>query len=261
MINMFRKAKSLLRDIKVFIFNYLLYLPYILYFNFYYLPLKQAIKLPIWIRVRNINRLKGKVMIDSTEVYTGMIRLGQKHDFYYKKGISYYNNGILIFKGKCLIGNESVIYIRRGSIILGNNFGASSSKFICTERIQIGDHCRVGISSMFMDSDFHSIIDLVSQKYVKPSMPIIIGNNNFFGYQSLVMKGTRTANNCIISARSVLNKKYLVENSVIGNVQGAEIINEGFKRDRFTDNIYLTKSKKLSDIYKDPNECLEVIND
>lgn len=190
-----------------------------------------------------------------------MIRIGQKHDFYYRKGISYYNRGSLIFKGNCLIGNESVIYIRSGSIILGKDFGASSSKFICTDCIQFGDNCKIGISNMFMDSDFHSIIDLISQRYVKPSMPIIIGNNNFFGYQSLIMKGTKTADNCIISAYSVLNKKYLTPNAIIGNVQASEIINEGFKRDKYTDNPNITKSKKLSEIYLNPNEITKILNE
>lgn len=75
------------------------------------------------------------------------------------------------------------------------------------------------------------------------------------------MKGTRTADNCIISAHSILNKKYLIKNSIIGNVQASEIINEGFKRDKYTDNPNITKTKKLSEIYLNTDEIFKVIND
>ena len=59
-----------------------------LFFNFYYLPFKQAIKLPILIYKPHIHRFKGSITIDSPYIKTGMIRLGVLG------GRMYPNNGI-----------------------------------------------------------------------------------------------------------------------------------------------------------------------
>lgn len=76
-----------------------------IYFNFRYLPFKQAIKLPIWINKPHLHAMKGKIIIDAPFVKTGMIHLGGFG------GHMYPNNGIhitqwggkIIFKGRCYI--------------------------------------------------------------------------------------------------------------------------------------------------------------
>ena len=47
-----------------------------LYFNFKYLPFNQALKLPILLYKPYFKELKGKVVIDSSNIYFGMIRMG-----------------------------------------------------------------------------------------------------------------------------------------------------------------------------------------
>lgn len=54
----------------------LISVPYSLYFNFHYLPVKQAIKMPIILYSPHFWALKGKVAIDAPQVRFGMIRLG-----------------------------------------------------------------------------------------------------------------------------------------------------------------------------------------
>lgn len=61
-----------------------------IYFNFRYLPFKQAIKLPIWINKPHLHAMKGKIIIDAPFVKTGMIHLGGFG------GHMYPNNGIHI---------------------------------------------------------------------------------------------------------------------------------------------------------------------
>lgn len=51
-------------------------LPYSLYFNFHYLPIRQAIKLPIILYSPHFWSLKGKIIIDAPQIYFRMIRLG-----------------------------------------------------------------------------------------------------------------------------------------------------------------------------------------
>ena len=59
-----------------------------IFFNFYYLPFKQAILLPIWIYRPHFIKLGGVISIECNNVKPGMIRLG------FLGGRMYPNNGI-----------------------------------------------------------------------------------------------------------------------------------------------------------------------
>lgn len=222
------------KEIRIFVACYLLYLPYVVAFNLKYLPLRQAWKLPIWVRCRNRGawKLNGSIRIDAERVTCGMIKLGQKHDFYYKKGISYKNvRGLIVFKGRCMIGNESMLEVHPGAVLtFGDNFGASCSKIFCAQEITFGDGTLLGFGTTVMDSDFHYIVDIIGRRFINPSAPVRIGRHNWVGCQSLIMKGTQTPDCCIVGARAVLNRKYKVPPySLIGTAaQGAQLLEEDY---------------------------------
>lgn len=221
------------KEIRIFVACYLLYLPYVIAFNLKYLPLSQSWKLPIWVRCRNRGawKLNGKIRIDAKKVKCGMIKMGFKHDFYYKKGISYKNvRGLIIFKGSCQIGNESMLEVHPGAVLtFGDGFGASCSKIFCAQEVTFGDGTLLGFGTTVMDSDFHYIVDMIGRRFINPSAPVRIGNHNWVGCQTLIMKGTQTPDCCIIGARAVLNKKYKVPKySLIGNTQSAQLIEEDY---------------------------------
>lgn len=231
------KAAVWLRDtykeIRIFVACYLLYLPYVVAFNLKYLPLRQAWKLPIWVRCRNRGawKLNGRVRIDAEHVSTGMIKIGFKHDFYYKKGISYKNvRGLIVFQGRCQIGNESMLEVHRGAVLtFGDGVGISCSKIFCAQEITFGAGTLLGFGTTVMDSDFHYIVDTIGRRFIKPSAAVRIGRNNWVGCQSLIMKGTQTPDNCIIGARSVLSRRYKVPPfSLIGMRETAQLIEEGY---------------------------------
>ena len=64
-----------------------------------------------------------------------------------------------------------------------------------------------------MDTDAHTVRDMEG-KLINDDKPIIIGNHVWIGCRSLVLKGTEIADNNIIAAQSVLNKKYLGTNCI-----------------------------------------------
>ena len=64
-------------------------MPYTLYFNFHYLPFKQAIKLPILLYKPKLLKCKGRIRIEG-EVKIGMIQLG-------KYNVYLYPNTVIIF--------------------------------------------------------------------------------------------------------------------------------------------------------------------
>lgn len=47
-----------------------------LFFNFYYLPFHQAIRLPIWVHRLHLTDFRRKIKIEVSSIKPGMIRLG-----------------------------------------------------------------------------------------------------------------------------------------------------------------------------------------
>ena len=99
------------------------------FFNFYHLPFKQAIKLPIWLyKAKLYDCFKGKVVIASENIHPGMIRFGfMGGHMYPNNGVQIWNKGMLIFHGKCVIGNNSAIIVGSEGKIEFDDFVASSS--------------------------------------------------------------------------------------------------------------------------------------
>ena len=95
---LFKKAARLLR-----------YIIPTLYVNFHYLPLAQAVRLPIVLYRPHLIKCKGKIVIDTDEpIRTGMIQLGNYCvSIYPNNGITLDIRGTIIFKGACVIGNDS----------------------------------------------------------------------------------------------------------------------------------------------------------
>lgn len=231
-----KEKKEKIRLLRLFVSHYLLHIIKVLYFNFKYLPFKQAVKLPIWINYRYPARLKGKVIIEADKVYSGMIQIGQRHAFYhYRKGVSYDNRGgTIIFKGKCLIGNESQLFIgKRGVLTFGDNFGATSTRFLCMKEITFKENVSIGFDTILMDSDFHSIKDLITGKKLKAHGKILIGSNTWIGAKCFIQKNTVTPDYCVIGANSVLKQKYKYPNYSIIAGNPAALFDEKFFFDKF----------------------------
>lgn len=192
--------------------NFIKTLPKTIYFNFKYLPLKQAIKLPIWLFNVRLEKLKGTVIIDSKKTYSGMIRLGCISNTLYdcNHKLVWENRGEVVFNGSCIIGHGSGISTgKNGLIIFGNNFLATTTvKIISYISIVFGENVRVAWESIIMDTDFHETIDISTNERSNPKSPIKIGDNNWIGIRTSILKGTITPDFTIIGACSVLNKQY-----------------------------------------------------
>ena len=223
------------------IFKTILFLPFSIYFNFKYLPFKQASKLPILLCKPRLIGMKGKVKINAANIRTGMIRLGFMNvPIYPNKGIIWQNSGEIIFEGDCYIGNNSAVSCgKTGKIIFGNNFGASTTfKIVSNYFIQFKENVRFGFENSCFDCDFHKLTSLKENEHTHiPFKPIIIGSNNWFGTKCLLLKGTQTPNYCTIGAYSLLNKRIEApEYSIIGG-NPAKLKTTGYFRDVNDDDI------------------------
>lgn len=218
------------------------YLLHSVFFNFYYLPFKQAIKLPIILYNPVFFSLKGKMKIDSNNISPGMIRLGLGGVSIFPDimGIHYENHGgVIVFKGKCEIGSSSSISIGKDAIIVfGENFKATyGCKIVSYSQIIFGDNVLVGWDCLFVDSDFHVMYDASTDTMTQSRYPIHIGNNNWFAMKCTILKGTSTPDFCTVGASSLLNKKYILEPRCFLAGNPAKLISSDLYWDKSKDKI------------------------
>lgn len=183
-----------------------------IYFNLKYLPIRQALKLPILLYKPKFIKLKGKIIIESSDIKFGMIQLGRPNvPIFPNNGLIYENKGgTIIFKGKCVVGNNSSISVgEKGELTIENNFIASTTlKIICWYKIKFNENTRIGWDCIFLDYDFHSMTKIPSMKLTKGYGEILIGKNNWFGSFCRVYKKTKTPDYCTISSNSILTENY-----------------------------------------------------
>ncbi len=119
-----------------------------IFFNLKYLPLNQAVKLPIYVyRDVRFNRLKGNIQLNAPQVYRGMIKIGNvimgNADPKYQRAILEID-GTIVFNGKATIGLGTKISVKEhASLFLGNNIWVTggNTTIICNKNIMINDDC------------------------------------------------------------------------------------------------------------------------
>ncbi len=211
-----------------------------LYINFKHLPFKQAIKLPILIYKPHDMMLKGKIIIDSEKIYTGMIRLGfMTAKAYPNFGIKIHNQGKIVFKGQCNIGNDSYIVVgKNGNIEFGDCFAATTSlKLISMIGVYFGEYVSLGWETTLMDANFHPLYDIKTQSFKKSYGKVEIGSYNWFGTQCLIMHSTKTPERCIFGARSIVNRGFPFESYCVHGGSPLKILTRNVMRDYDNDHI------------------------
>ena len=210
-------------------------LPKTIYFNFHYLPLRQALKLPIWLRTAELKKMKGKVIIDSKIIRPGMITLGfREASVFPNTGIMWENKGgTIIFHGKCRIGNASYLsFGKRTTVEFGDDFrNTASFKLISYHGVKFGIKTSVGWDCIIMDTNFHCLYDMEHNIYKKAGGPIIIGDYNWFGTGCKVMHSVHTPERCIFGMGTIVTRNSLMKSySVMGGFP-VRILSEKVMRD------------------------------
>lgn len=179
------------------------------YFCLKYLPFRQAIKLPILVYKPHFLKLKGTVVIENENIRFGMVKLGfLTHVLYPNTGITVKNEGKLVFKGKCNIGNDCYIVCgKQGRIEFGDDFKVSAGlKMVSQCGITFGKETRIGWGCIVMDTNFHPLYDMEKKKFKKAFGKICIGDNNWFATQCVIMPSVQTPERCIFGARTVVTR-------------------------------------------------------
>lgn len=186
-----------------------------IYVNLRLLPIKEAIKLPIFIYGRcNICGLSGRVKINGV-IKRGMIKLGVRQGYFTAPsfgGMLLISDGCeIVFNGPCSFDYNYAIRITEGGLVeIGKGIGfGSDTKIYCENHIKIGSYCRIPYGSTFMDTNYHYSIDTQNGTIYRKDGSIEIGDYNWIGNTSTVMKGTKTPIGAIIASKSHLNKDFI----------------------------------------------------
>lgn len=112
------------------------------------------------------------------------------------------NSNMIGVNRKCMLSTHS----KTASISIGNNCGFSGTVLGAKERIVIGNDVLCGANTLITDFDWHGILPHERKTSSGDSRPIIIGNNVFIGYGTLVLKGVTIGDNSVIGANSVVTR-------------------------------------------------------
>lgn len=199
-------------------------LPKSIYFNFYYLPFRQAIKFPIWVH--------GSVKIEnmgdhrSIEIYSlksGAIRLGLSSGSFaiYNKNCwwNISNGAKVIFKEKATLSRGFNLEVSKDAYVeYGKNFSCNVNVVITSaKKIIFGDNCLIGWGVTFMDGDGHKILENSTGIKINRPKEIKIGQGVWIGACVSILKGVEIKDNSIIAYGSIVTKKVGEDRCIILN--------------------------------------------
>ncbi len=193
-----------------------------IYFNFKYLPFRQAIKLPILLSGKvYLRKTSGKIIIDYP-LRTGLIEIGYGDTgiFDDKRSRTIWEvSGTVIFKGKCFIGHGSKITVGdEGILTFGDKFSMTAeSTIIAFKDVSFGNECLLSWDILIMDTDFHKLKDK-SGAIINNPAPVLVGNKVWIGCRCTILKGTVIPDNCVIAANSLLSKSLENESTLYAGI-------------------------------------------
>jgi len=209
----------------------LLGLPKTIWFNLHYLPLRQAMRLPVWVSHRVwILRGKGHVSV-ARNVCFGRVQIGFNNigifDQIRSRSI-WEVSGDVVFKGPAIIGHGSKICVMPyGCLTFGEGTTINAeSAVICAHRIRFGAGCMVSWQVLIMDSDLHAVVGMRDQQRINPDQPIEIGDRVWLGSRVTVLKGTRIGNGSVVSAGAICAGDLALENVIYAGVPARPIRHE-----------------------------------
>ena len=137
----------------------------------------------------------------------------------------------MVLNGDVYIGAGSRIEVAQEAVLTFGGKVANSAglTLICGDRITIGDNTVISWETLIIDTDFHYVLNIEQGKTHPMRRPIEIGKEAWLCTGSKVLKGSKLPDGCILSAGSVLNKKYEESNCLLaGNT--AVIVRRNVKR-------------------------------
>lgn len=190
-----------------------------IFLNFYLLPFRQAMHLPLLFsrKVKIVHIYRGGVQLNSKLLRPGMVQIGYEGagiiDAKYERTlVEVSREGRLIFNGNAFIGSASRL-CAHGNLEFGTDVNVTGrSDFICYKNIKIGSGSLISWNCLFMDTDFHKIF--LGSKIVNEPESISVGEKCWIGCRATVLKGSGIPNGAVVGAGSIVSRNLMEENSV-----------------------------------------------
>lgn len=220
--------------------RYLQELRYILptlYFNFHYLPFRQAIRLPIVLYKPHLVKCKGKIRLEPEDgrIRHGMVRMGFRIvSLYPNNGITWEDKGAtIVFRGSCVIGNDSYVSLgTKTKVDFGHSFAARAGlKLVSYRGMTFAPYSCFGWECLLMDTNFHTLCDMNTGERLPGGGPITIGDHNWFGSQCRVMHSVNTPPQCIFAMGTTVTHGSQMKSYCIMGGSPVRVLREHVMRD------------------------------
>ena len=203
------------------VYHYIRCIPKTLIFNFSYFPLRTAVSFPVLVNHRTkFHSLSGKVVLPSN-ARTGKIKLGfgsiEPIDSSRSRLIwNLEKHGTITFGHRNKIGTASKIHVK-GHLVLGNdaNF-TGDAVIICNKSISFGNGVLISWQTLFMDTDFHPVIDEHGNQ-LNHDKSVTIGDDVWVCARTTVLKGSHISQNTIVSASANVSGTFEKDSIIGGN--------------------------------------------
>ena len=197
-----------------------------LYFNFKFLPFRQALHLPfiLYNKIRFL-RTSGRVILDCDKVKCKMVQIGAHGSdmFSGSKCLIDVAGDIIIHGDKIRIGYGSLVRVENQACLefYENSILGARNIIFCCKNIVFHTNSLFSWDCQIMDSDTHSLWNAESKEYNEITKSIVVGKNTWIGNHVIINKGTVLPEGTIVSSMSLCNKDYseiIEEHCVIGGV-------------------------------------------
>lgn len=185
-----------------------------IYLNFRVLPLRQAVRLPIYCYGKiAFHELRGHVVLTSA-VVPGMIKIGYR--WFDLWPVSFLPTqlwimGTIEFKGSAILSGGAALFVqsREAMMEIGSRVCIGGGTLVkAMRKVSIGDQTRITGNCVIMDSNMHYVKNLETGVIAMPSGEIKIGSQCWINAGTTITKGTVVPDGCIVARGSFLSKDY-----------------------------------------------------
>lgn len=185
-------------------------LPKTVAFNFRYLPLHQAIRLPVLVshRVAIFNFGGSVTLRGPARPATVLLGFGANGAFDFRRERSVWQvAGDVCFDGPARLGNGFKLSLAEGAQVrFGEGFVLSAeSQIVSRCSITFGRDCLVSWDVLILDSDFHPVISADGRASAREA-PIAFGDRVWVGARSTVLKGVTLGTDVVVAAGAVVTR-------------------------------------------------------
>ncbi len=174
------------------------------------------------VEIKDVSFLNSNVTINGNDnrfVLDKTINVVSGAEFYIADGSS------VVIEKNCEIGNGKLLLIANGCYNTSN-------------KIFIGEGTHIATDAIIRNSDGECLTDGENGRPLSKPKDVVIGKHCWITSRCTILKGTELPSGTIVAANSLVNKKFVQENTVIGGVPAKILKTETFwKEGSYKDNM------------------------